>query len=475
MIKWPPMNRIKGFPPLFWLGAVALLAILALLLLLLAPAGLRVTSVSPAAGNDQVPLTTLFQITFSHDVDAASAEAHFRVEPELAGNLSVEGRQVTFRPQPAWEPGQAYTVTLQAGVAATSGRVLAEDHTWSFLIRSPQLLYLARTAPALSGDEVRQLFVASPDAAGDAPGRQLTAHPGGVWDYAVHPRGEAIVYSMLREDGGSDLWWMDRDGEEQRLLLACPDMACLAPAWSPDGTLIVYEQRDIWADAPNLDPKAGQLWLLDLQADEKRPLFDYAVPLHSPQWAPEGQRLAYLSPLASGVEVLDLPTDELFQFGNQWGATPAWSPDGQYLALSELMLAGESMVVHLLRVDIEAGRVLDISGQEETVQDVAPAWSPGGGWIAFGRQFLDVTRWTPGHQIWLARPDGSEAYPLLEEAMADHFALAWRPDGASLAYVRNDLSEGPQPAPDVQVWVFDLVRRQPTLVAKDAVLPGWLP
>jgi hypothetical protein len=59
--------------------------------------------------------------------------------------------------------------------------------------------------------------------------------------------------------------------------------------------------------------------------------------------------------------------------------------------------------------------------------------------------------------------------------MADHFALAWRPDGASLAYVRNDLSEGPRPVPDVQVWVFDLVRRQPTLVATDAVLPGWLP
>ena len=469
------MERIKGFPPAFWLGLVALVAIVTLLLLLLAPAGLRVTSVSPAGGDDQVPITAPFQITFSHELDAENVDAHFRVEPEVAGSLSVEGRQVVFRPQPAWEPGRAYTVTLQAGVAAASGRVLAEDHTWSFLTRSPQLLYLARTAPALSGDEVRQLFVASPDAAGDAPGRQLTAHAGGVWDYAVHPRGEAIVYSVLREDGGSDLWRMDRDGEEQRLLLACPDMACPSPAWSPDGRLLAFEQRGIWADAPNLDPKAGRLWLLDLEKGEKRPLFDYDVPLHSPQWSPGGQRLAYLSPLASGVEILDLPTDELFQFGNRWGATPAWSPDGRHLALSELMLAGESMVVHLLRVDVEAGQVLDISGGEEMVQDVAPAWSPGGGWIAFGRQFLDDARWTPGHQIWLTRPDGSEAYPLLEVPMADHFALAWRPDGASLAYVRNDLTEGPQPVPDVQVWVFDLVRRESSLVATDAVLPGWLP
>jgi len=235
------------------------------------------------------------------------------------------------------------------------------------------------------------------------------------------------------------------------------------------------EQRGIWADAPNLDPQAGRLWLLDLEDDSRRPLFDYDVPLHSPLWAPQGLRLAYLSPLGGGVEILDLPSDEVYQFGNEWGGTPAWSPDGRHLALSELMLAGEALVVRLLRFDVEGGELLDVSGQDEMVQDVAPAWSPGGGWIAFARQFLDEERWTPGRQVWLTRPDGSEAYPLLEEPMADHFGFSWRPDGAALAYVRNDLSQGPQPVPDVQVWVFDLVLREPFLVATDAVLPGWLP
>jgi Tol biopolymer transport system component len=351
-----------------------------------------------------------------------------------------------------------------------------EARTWSFRTRSPLLLYLGRPAPALTGEEVRQLFVAVPDAAaGRSTARQLTEHPGGVWDYAVHPQGEAIVYSVLRADGGSDLWRMDRDGGDQELLLACPGAACLNPAWSPDGRLIAYERREIWADAPNLDPQAGRLWLLDLEEDEARPLFEYDVPLHSPLWAPRGQRLAYLSPVGGGVEVLDLPSDELFPFANEWGAPPAWSPDGQQLVLPELMLAGEAYVVRLVRVDVASGELLDISGEDEMVQDVAPAWSPGGGWIAFAHQFLDAERWTPGRQIWLTRPDGSEAYPLVEEPMADHFALAWRPDGAALAYVRNDLSQGAQPVPDVQVWVFDLVARQRVLVATDAVRPGWLP
>lgn len=468
------MNRITGFPPLFWLGTVALLAIAALLLFVLAPAGMRLTAVWPAAGGEEVAVTAPLRLTFSDEVDPAGVEARILVEPETAGRLEVEGREVIFCPQGAWQPGRVYTVTLQAGVASTSGRTLDEARTWSFRTRSPQLLYLGRPAPALAGDEVRQLFVAAPSA-GESDSHQLTAHPGGVWDYAVHPRGEAIVYSVLREDGGSDLWRMGRDGGDQRLLLACPGVACLAPAWSPDGRLIAYEQRDIWADAPNLDPQAGRLWLLDLEEDSRRSLFDYDVPLHTPLWAPRGQRLAYLSPLGGGVEVLDLPGEALFQFANEWGGVPAWSPEGTQLAFSELMLAGEAFVVRLLRVDVESGELLDISGEDEMVQDVAPAWSPGGGWIALARQFLDEERWTPGRQIWLTRPDRSEAYPLVEEPMADHFALTWRPDGGALAYVRNDLSAGPQPVPDVQVWVFDLVRREPVLVATDAVRPGWLP
>ncbi len=468
--------------PVFWLGVVALVAIATLLLLLFAPAGVRVTSVSPALGDEEVVITAPLHITFSHDMDAESVDATLRLKPETPGRLVVEGRVATFWPRPAWVPGRAYTLTLQAGMAAASGRVLETERTWSFSTRSPQLLYLGRSGSLQSADEPRQLFVAPGDASigtasepAGAASRQLTTHPEGVWDYAVHPQGEAIIYTALREDGGSDLWRMDGDGSNQRLLLACPDMACLNPAWSPDGRLLAYEQREIWADAPNLDPQASRLWLLDLERDKARPLFDYDVPLHSPLWAPQGQRLAYLSPVAAGVEVLDLSAEELFQVANEWGGTPAWSPDGQDLALSELMLAGESFVVHLLRINVEHGELLDLSGAEQMVQDVSPAWSPGGGWIAFGRQFLDGERWTPGHQIWLTRPDGSEAYPLQEEPMADHFGFSWRPDGGALAYVRNDLSEGAQPVPEVEVWVLDLVRREPFLVARGGVLPAWLP
>jgi dipeptidyl aminopeptidase/acylaminoacyl peptidase len=435
----------------------------------LSQAGVRVVEVSPEPGDDEVPVTASIQVTFSQEMETASVEERFSIEPEAPGSFTWEGRTLIFEPRSALAPDIAYSVTIEEGATSQRGRPLGEETKLGFHTRAPELLYLGR---AHEGAVVRQLF--SVPAEG-GPARQLTEEAGGVWDYAVHPEGQEIVYSALREDGGSDLVRMSRDGTDRRVLLGCSEAACLNPAWSPDGMQIAYERREIWSDAPNLDPKAGRIWLLDLEEGKERPLFEYDVALHSPVWSPQGDRLAYVSPMLPGVEVLDLDSGELQQFGNEWGAAPVWSLDGEYLILPELMLADEALVVRLVRIELVEEELLDISGDEDLVKDVGPAWSPGGGWIAHGRQYLDEERWTPGRQIWLTRPDGSEAYSLLMEAMGDHYAYAWRPDGAALAYARVDLSEGPQPVPDVSVWVFDLVERVAEPVAGDAVLPKWLP
>ena len=472
------MSKQRRFHPAIALGLIVIALALTVMAILAIRAGARIIDASPADVAGGVPITAPIRLTFSRPMDAPSVEARLHVEPAITGRFVWEGREATFWPHSALAPDTRYTVTVEAGAASQRGGALRDDYGWHFYTRAPGLLFLSHPQPDQGDSQLFLVASGGTSPIGSAP-QQLTDHAGGVWDYAVHPLGESIVYSVLRDDGGSDLWRMDRDGANQRILLACPGAACLNPVWSPDGRQLAYERRDIWADAPNLDPKAGRIWLFDLEKKQDRPLFDYDVPLHSPAWAPQGERLAYVSPALPGIEVYDLPTGELQQYGNEWGAAPVWSPDGTQLVLPELMLAGESLVVRLVRIDLDTGELLDISGGDDDegflVKDVAPAWSPAGGWIASARQYLDGERWTPGRQIWLTRPDGTETYSLLVEPMDDHYALAWRPDGAALAYVRNDLSEGLQPVPDVSVWIFDLAQREPSLVARDGLLPTWLP
>lgn len=470
----------------------------------------RLVRFSPAgglAGAAAVPITAPLRLTFSTPMDPASVRAHLHLEPETPLRVVAAGRDIVFQPAAGLAPGTTYTVTLDPGAAGLRGAALGRGGHWQFRTRPPALLYLTwpaqDTLDASGSRGPAQIYVAALDG---SPPRSLTAEPGGVWDFAADPLGSRVVYSAVRDDAGTDLWLLSLDADRRvtktSRLLACPGEACLAPAWSADGRHLAFERRELLADGPNLDPKAGHIWLLDVETGRDRPLFDYDVPLHSPVWSPAlesvtgaaergslsgigSAALAYVSPLVPAIEVLDLATDDIVPIPNEWGAAPVWSPDGRSLVLPDLALLDEpeALVVHLFQVDIsqtlaagEAANLTASAGDQLLVKDTGPAWSPGGGWIAFGRQSFEGEQWTPGRQIWLMRPGASagEAYSLVRQPLDDLFGLVWRPDGGALAYLSTDLSEGVQVQPKVEVWLFDFETRRSTLVAA-GVLARWLP
>src|SRR5213080_4669014 len=109
------------------------------------------------------------------------------------------------------------------------------------------------------------------------------------------------------------------------------------PQISPDGKRIVYVRR--FAD-PMTDKRYSNLWIINTDGTDHRPLTTGNRSDASPRWSPDGMRLAYLSD-ADGKQQLYvrwMDTGQTARITNldQAPDAIAWSPDGRMISFSAL-------------------------------------------------------------------------------------------------------------------------------------------
>jgi Tol biopolymer transport system component len=429
--------------------------------------GVRVQDLFPASDSVNVSTRTEIRLSFDQPMDKSSVERRFQVAPRVEGELAWRGETLLWRPHGSLAAETRYTTTLAAGAQSTQGRQLRQTLTWTFHTGHPRVLFM-------SVGQVSQLFEVEP---ASLSSRQLTHFKDGssVWDYAISPDGNQIAIGLVRPDSSAvDLWLMGADGSDARLLLACEKSQCSAAAWSPDGRRLAYERRELNVElgAVGMGPGPSRVWLLDLSSGHTRPLFQDSQMLgYAARWSPDGSHLGYFDP-QGGVRVVDLDQDSSQLIPNQLGEMGVWSPDGQALALVDLSFAGERYLSYLLRADLSGGTIQNLSGAETEASDSSPAWSPSGEWIAFGRKALPGGVPTPGQQLWLMRPDGSDARPLVTDPEAHLGSVAWSPDGRALAYLRFQLMQADARP---EIWFLTLDGGAPVKLADNGTLPQWLP
>lgn len=170
------------------------------------------------------------------------------------------------------------------------------------------------------------------------------------------------------------------------------------------------------------------LEVADSDGADPRTLYRSSQPIMSPEWAPGGRELVYVS--------FENRRSEIFRHNVETGArsslasfsginsAPAWSPDGTRLA----MALSRDGTPNIYVMDMETGTLSQVT--RSNAIDTEPAWSPDGQTIYF------TSDRAGSPQIYQMRlPDGAAQRLTFEGSSAGAAAVA--PDGKSLVYVQG--------------------------------------
>ena len=112
-----------------------------------------------------------------------------------------------------------------------------------------------------------------------------------------------LCIPVTNEEGGQDLWKVDRSASNNHLLVNCRKDSCRQAAYSPDRRSLAFSRFS--ADSTST---YSRIWLLDITSGEVTPLYeDESRSGSSPLWSPDGRYLAYKDEHVLKTVVLDFP------------------------------------------------------------------------------------------------------------------------------------------------------------------------
>jgi len=408
------------------------------------------------------------RVRFYQDMETKSVEQRFKIEPLIEGRTRWNGgRDFIFQPDTPLVSGQTYTVTIERGASTqNNSAALKSDFQFSFSVPLPRVLYLA---PA--GAQNRDLHLYNLNTGETL---RLTGTEWGIADYAISADGQTAAYTLYKEDGTSDIWLYSLATGSTSQITNCVNASCGAPAWKPDGTQISYERDEY-------DPVFGQagarrVWTVDLTTVQSTLLFeDTQITGHSPTYAPNGNRVAIFATNPPGILAYDFVNESRVFIENLQGLVGEFSSDSEKLVYPILVRGaiGSTFYTQLEMVDLVAQQRSIVTGESNApIEDVDGFWRPNHpSQLAVIRRYLD-DRYTDGKQIYLLDLENNIAEPLVVHADYTHSSLQWSADGNLIVFQRFNLHEqGARP----EIWVYNLLTEELTLVASDAFLPDFTP
>jgi len=255
-----------------------------------------------------------------------------------------------------------------------------------------------------------------------APGgwRLLTSLPypfnkrAGGWS----PDGKQLAYSINLFQNDWDIWVMDADGKNRRPLLSGPTID-MAPDWSRDGKSILFQSNR----SGNND-----IWMMEIASKKLTQLTQDPGQEILPKWSPDGKRIVFQSNRSGDEEiwVMEIANGQWTQLTNSPAKdeNPVFSPSGdQILFVSD---RNGNRDIFIMNLDGTGQKALTKAPED----DMSPNWTPDGKKVIFARKRGDNL------DLWVMNPDGTEQIRLTTHPAAE-MDPHWSPDGGWITFSSN--------------------------------------
>jgi Tol biopolymer transport system component len=252
----------------------------------------------------------------------------------------------------------------------TFGSGYETDPSWS-----PNGLWITYVSNAVPGSQGTHIAVM--DRWG-LVSRNLTVDVGAYRHPKFSPDGTQILFSKRVGETETQLFAVGIIGGEPRHLpMPLPgtgnDVVSLdQPTWAPDGRSIAFW---VWRGRDRGMPNDGNIFRAAPDGQDLQMLTDGVGRNQSPAWSPDGTRVVFsgLRPEGEGVFLIDAVggKSRLVTSASEGGASPAWSTDGDWITYVSSQEGNRDIFIVRPDGTEKANLTAGI-----TQADHSPAWSP---------------------------------------------------------------------------------------------------